>query len=269
MNNNCGIYKIINIVNNKMYIGSSVNLKSRKYAHFNGLRKNNHANDYLQKSFNKHGEDKFKWEIIEYVKRTSNLEATQKRLLKREQYWMDTLETYNREIGYNLCKTAKNSITHKISEDTRNKIRERMKGINPLGHLSNESKKEVFKKVSETKKGHKVSKETREKISESLKNNKDRIIRRGYTHSKETREKISESNKGREVWNKGKKLSKEHIEKLKVSNKPTKKVLNIDTNKKFDSIAEASKYYNVSANGIAMVCRGIRNKAGNYKWKFI
>lgn len=32
-NMNCGIYKIVNIKNNKVYIGSSINLDSRKYKH--------------------------------------------------------------------------------------------------------------------------------------------------------------------------------------------------------------------------------------------
>ena len=31
---NSGIYKILNKTNNKVYIGSSVNLKSREYKHF-------------------------------------------------------------------------------------------------------------------------------------------------------------------------------------------------------------------------------------------
>ena len=32
-NMNCGIYKIENVKNNKIYIGSSVNLKNREYKH--------------------------------------------------------------------------------------------------------------------------------------------------------------------------------------------------------------------------------------------
>jgi len=56
-----GIYMILNITNKKCYVGSSKNCKARKYHHFGRLRNNKHCNSYLQASFNKHGEDKFKF----------------------------------------------------------------------------------------------------------------------------------------------------------------------------------------------------------------
>ena len=49
-----GIYKITNIINNKFYIGSAVDLKEREYEHFRRLFKNNHCNILLQNSFNKY-----------------------------------------------------------------------------------------------------------------------------------------------------------------------------------------------------------------------
>lgn len=57
-------------------------------------------------------------------------------------------------------------------------------------------------------KGRKFSEETKKKISEKLK---------GRTISKETRERSSKTffKKGHSPWNKGKKLSQKHIEKIK------------------------------------------------------
>ena len=63
---NSGIYKITNITNNKVYIGSSVNISNREYKHFWMLDKGIHDNEYLQKSYNKYGKDVFIFEIVEY-----------------------------------------------------------------------------------------------------------------------------------------------------------------------------------------------------------
>ena len=62
-----GIYRLRNTKNNKSYIGSSINLSSRKTRHFSYLRLNKHYNPHLQASYNKHGADLFVFEVIEEV----------------------------------------------------------------------------------------------------------------------------------------------------------------------------------------------------------
>lgn len=57
------VYYIINIVNNKQYIGCSSNFNKRKKEHLNKLRKQKHENLYLQRSWDKHGEQNFIFEI--------------------------------------------------------------------------------------------------------------------------------------------------------------------------------------------------------------
>ena len=47
-----GIYCIINLKNNKRYIGSSKNIRQRMWYHRAELRHNNHENPYLQASWN-------------------------------------------------------------------------------------------------------------------------------------------------------------------------------------------------------------------------
>ena len=53
---NTGIYAIENLLNGKIYVGSSMNLNRRKAQHLYALRNNCHHNSHLQSAFNKHGE---------------------------------------------------------------------------------------------------------------------------------------------------------------------------------------------------------------------
>lgn len=90
-----GIYKIVNLVNNKIYIGSSSNLQGRKTDHFKLLKTNKHNNKYLQHSYNKYGKNNFEFTIIENVNDIKDL-------IKREQYWINKYNTLNKHYGYNI-----------------------------------------------------------------------------------------------------------------------------------------------------------------------
>jgi hypothetical protein len=58
------IYKILNIVNNKIYIGRTINFEKRIKDHLRSLRNNIHFNEYLQTDYNDFGESSFVYEII-------------------------------------------------------------------------------------------------------------------------------------------------------------------------------------------------------------
>lgn len=60
-----GIYKIVNRVNGKYYVGSSKDVIRRKYSHFSFLRYQKHKNPHLQNAWNKYGEHNFDFVIIE------------------------------------------------------------------------------------------------------------------------------------------------------------------------------------------------------------
>ena len=92
---NSGIYKITNIKNNKVYIGSSANITNREYKHFWMLKKGVHDNQYLQKSFNKYGRDVFTFEIIE--------NCSYDTLIEKENYYILYYESNNLTKGYNLA----------------------------------------------------------------------------------------------------------------------------------------------------------------------
>ena len=61
------IYKIINRVNDKFYVGSTVNKKVRFREHRKQLRGNRHHCKHLQAAWNKYGEVKFDFVVVEEV----------------------------------------------------------------------------------------------------------------------------------------------------------------------------------------------------------
>lgn len=88
-----GIYKILNLITNKFYIGSSNNIKHRWTIHKSSLRNNKHHSQKLQNAWNKYGEENFSFLILEHCD-ISEIQA-------KEQFYIDTLSpTYNvREIA--------------------------------------------------------------------------------------------------------------------------------------------------------------------------
>lgn len=86
----CGIYMIINIVNNHRYVGSSVNIKRRLESHRANLRHSKHDNPHLQNAWDKYGEDNFIFSVLEKCSKDSRF--------VREQYYVDILKP-----EYNIC----------------------------------------------------------------------------------------------------------------------------------------------------------------------
>lgn len=149
-----GIYKITNTVNNKYYIGSSVNIHKRWISHKCDLNKQRHPNKHLQYSFNKHGFDCFKFEVLEYCDRPLLKETEQKfldMLYSKDQCYNILKESYSVH-GENhtmfgrthtaearlKIKEARSKQTIKHSLETRRKIGEGNKGrpIN-MNHINN------------------------------------------------------------------------------------------------------------------------------------
>ena len=64
--NRSGIYGIRNNVNEKRYIGSSVNIAKRFYRHRKDLRQGKHHSRYLQRAWDKYGEGSFTFYVEEF-----------------------------------------------------------------------------------------------------------------------------------------------------------------------------------------------------------
>lgn len=87
------IYKITNLVNGKLYIGQTKNIKNRWYEHC--LESvHNKKNQILYNAMRKYGINNFKIEIIEGPIKNYN---------EREKYWINYYNTYlDRTKGYNM-----------------------------------------------------------------------------------------------------------------------------------------------------------------------
>lgn len=110
-----GIYKIENVVNNKVYIGLSANLKKRINWHKTVLNKNKHYNQHLQQAWNKYGNDNFTFSILfEKENIPPNL------LEELETLFIKIHNSFDLELGYNLTVGGDNCRNY--SQETRDKL---------------------------------------------------------------------------------------------------------------------------------------------------
>lgn len=115
-----GIYQIKNLINDKIYIGSSKQGFAKRFSeHLYDLKNNDHHSQHLQKAYNKYGKENFIFEIIEVC----NIEI----VVEREQYWIDLTKCYKRNHGYNILQKAYSSEGYKHSEESLKKIGEQSK----------------------------------------------------------------------------------------------------------------------------------------------
>lgn len=99
------IYKILNKVNNRYYIGSTVDFKRRCSEHKGQLHKNVHINKDLQKDYNEYGLDVFEFTIIKEVN-VSDRELVEENILR--DCLTDPLcynENKNNRLPYRKLKT--------------------------------------------------------------------------------------------------------------------------------------------------------------------
>jgi len=118
------IYKISNTVNNKVYIGQTVqaNPKMRWYAHLADARRGKKS--YLYDSIRKHSKEAFTWEIIDSSATSID------ELNSKEQYWLNYYRSQgivvynNREAGNNKTHSPdsieKMKVAQKLRHDTTN-----------------------------------------------------------------------------------------------------------------------------------------------------
>lgn len=150
------IYKIENLKNGKIYIGSTTNYPRRKKRHWDDLRHNKHHSLPLQRSWNKYGEGSFTISKIE-----KGLFIDKETLLKREQFYMDTLLP-----EYNVCKKAGSQLGSKRSDEFKKRCSDRMKGKpawNKGLKLPKQSK-ETIRKRTKNRIGKHLSTETKLRI---------------------------------------------------------------------------------------------------------
>ncbi len=225
-----GIYKIQNILNNKIYVGSASSnggFRKRWNEHKSGLRRNKHTNKHLQSSWNKYGEESFVFEIIE----TCCVEN----VLEKEQYYINLLQP-----EYNICKIAGNTLGIKLSNNHKKQISE-------FAKLRVGDKNPFY--------GKKHSEETKKFNSEQMKEriNKNGPLHFGIKHSEETKNKQSKV-----------KLGKKSPLRIPVYQLD----LNDKIIKLWESATHAAKGLNKSDGNIISACKGRLKIVYGFKWKY-
>lgn len=162
-----GIYIIENIVDNKKYVGKTINYTRRVYLHTHYLMSHKHTNLYLQASWDKYGSDNFKFymvcDITDWSKDKSRSEIDE-RLNELEKKFIHQLKSSDCRFGYNLSEGG----------DGATLFGER----NPMY-------------------GKHHTEQTKQKIRLSSNNKGENNGRYGKPVSEITRQKISKANKGR------------------------------------------------------------------------
>lgn len=229
--NTIGIYCIENVINNKKYIGQSIEIENRWCKHRSELKKGKHDNDYLQKSWNKYGGNNFKFYILE--------ECNVKDLDDRERYYIDVYHALDENYGYNL-KTGGQDNNVVVSQDVKNKQRESLKKFyanNPeakkqksISALNQWSNTEIKKKICGKNNGM-----------------------YGKHHTDETKNKISAAKKGKPSWR-----------------RDLRPVYCIDLDCSFPCAAEAAKEIGIKNSGLILqCCYGDRKTTGGHSFKFL
>lgn len=144
------IYVILNVQNTKVYIGSSVHFKSRKWAHLTKLRACKHHSRHLQSAYTKHGEENFIFDIIE--------KCEPFKLIEREQFWIDTVKP-----EYNIQLKADSRLGVKASEETKAKLRKAHETRTVYAKGFKSSKEQIEKLIDRNRKrkGTKYNKKNR------------------------------------------------------------------------------------------------------------
>lgn len=109
----CGIYKIENKINKKVYIGQSNNILKRWAEHKRKARLGNESS-LLYYAIRKYGLDNFSFEILE--------KCEEEKLDEREEYYIKKFNSYvglNDGWGYNLSIGGKSNRGFHPSEETR------------------------------------------------------------------------------------------------------------------------------------------------------
>jgi group I intron endonuclease len=110
-----GIYLLRNKINNKIYIGKSINLYKRIYRHKNDSKYNNSI--YICLAINKYGWNNFEVEILEKFDNIDN-----DFLLKIEAEYIKKYNSTDRKIGYNLLAFGTDKTGFKASAETLRKM---------------------------------------------------------------------------------------------------------------------------------------------------
>lgn len=173
---NSGIYKILNRVNGKFYIGSAIHFNKRWAHHKSDLRLKRHGSITLQRAWDLHGEAAFEFIVLESG-------IAKDKLIGREQFHLDWLTPSNPDIGYNINPIAGSRLGTKHTAEFKAKRSAMMTG-------KKQCPKIVAKRAASNT-GKKRSAETKKRMSDAQRNHA------GLTHTEEAKLRIGKASKER------------------------------------------------------------------------
>jgi len=252
-----GIYKITNKINDRVYIGQSNRVNEREREHFYRLVRNEHSNEHLQRSYNKHGEGNFLFEIIEETDDLNN----------REIYFINEYGGINSDLNYNL----KDPLTMEWSEYSKVKHSKNISGENNPNYgrrWTEEQKEEQSKRLMgltlEERVGKGKADLAKSKMSKS---------QTGRKHSEEVKEKIRQANLGENnpAYGMGDRQRGEDNPMWGKESKQRKKVLQYTKDgvliKEYDFLSQV-KDYGFHIGNVGSVCNGKLKTHKGFVWKF-
>ena len=266
-NNNYTVY-MHRTPSGKVYVGITSQDPEKRW------RKGTHYedNEHFCRAIKKYG-----WNNIDHLIIKTNLTSVE--AAEMEKTLITQYKSNDSQFGYNKSNGGDGCIGFKLSDETKKKISESLRGEkHPL--YGKHPSEETRKKMSEAKKGkpgHRLGKpldeETKKKIRETLK---------GQKPSEETLKKRSKALKGR-------KFSEEHKKKISyaltgiIRSKETKRKLSnaakgrktrkttvicVETGIIYEYAKDAEIETGISRGHICSVCKGNRKTAGGYHWKY-
>lgn len=136
-----GVYRIVNLVNGKIYVGQTKEgFQRRFWLHRWQLRNGSHDNRYLQNAWNKYGEGNFEFQVLEVLDTD--------RIDDREIYW---IAYYRKHGGCYSIQDGGQPITiwQNISPETRKRVGE----LNRKRMIGSKLSQETRLKMSQSRKG--------------------------------------------------------------------------------------------------------------------
>lgn len=279
--NICGIYKITNTINNKVYIGQSTDIRRRWTSHVNILNesnKNNSEKQYaLHAAMQKYGPDNFLFEVIE--------ECPVKDLNDRERYWIkyynSYLNGYNENEGGSIIRGCPAYVEQVVLllQTTKYSFEEISKitgaSIQSIGNIN------CGRSFKNDTLDYPIRAKTRKVIQYSKEGVELRTFNSLVEAEKETGVPASNIKHVCHHYENGQILAGgfqwrfiEDKDKLISRNSNSKKrVGKFDQNgiliQIFESAAEAARAENVIRDHISRVCRGERKSLHGFLWKYI
>lgn len=244
-----GIYRITCNKNKRVYVGQSTNMRDRAGYHIRHLKCGSHTNKHLQNAWNKYGEGSFVIDVLERCPKSFDV------LNEREIYWINKLDALARGRGFNIATGGSNGYS--------------------LGGMPEGERAAILEKIAAKTRGRKTGK---------------RAHNYGKRMTDEQRAKLSQARK--EYYkhhphpNKGREMSEEQIEKLRIANSGSggvwfgkkrpehaalmagggnpraRPIVCLNTGEQFECAKDAESVAGTTNSNILKCCRGTQRYAG-------